>query len=137
MTREERNAKQRERYAKDREKKLAYQKEYYCRPGVKEKARGNRQRWLGRNRGKEAARNRGRYVKGHRILWELKAEQGCTVCGEKDPRCLQFHHRDPTSKEYNVSRLAGSIGRALKEAEKCVVMCANCHCKLHVPDLEQ
>jgi hypothetical protein len=55
---------------------------------------------------------------------------GCAICGEKEPCCLDFHHlRD---KEFVVS--AGvdvSKERLFDEIDKCVVLCANCHRKLH------
>jgi hypothetical protein len=45
-----------------------------------------------------------------------------------DPICLEFHHRDPEAKRINVSQLMGNLPALLKEAEKCDVICANCHC---------
>lgn len=60
---------------------------------------------------------------------ELKA-CGCIICGEKDPCCLDFHHlRDKLFEiGHNVDITLGSL---LKEVDKCVVLCANCHRKLH------
>jgi hypothetical protein len=115
---------------------LAYGKERYKKPEVKARMRLARKEWGERNKGKEAKRLNTRYVENRRVLWQLKADKGCIHCGERDPRCLQFHHQDPEQKECNVSRLVCSLSRALEEAARCVVMCANCHCKLHVPDLE-
>ncbi len=64
----------------------------------------------------------------------LKASSGCVRCGESDPYCLQFHHRDRKTKERTISRLySGTWGmpRILSEIAKCDVICANCHLKLH------
>ena len=62
----------------------------------------------------------------------------CVLCGETHPACLDFHHLDDTSKEFNISR-AHKFGygyrRIAKEIEKCVVLCSNCHRKLHYGDL--
>ena len=63
---------------------------------------------------------------------EWKSEQGCKCCGEDYAQCLELHHLDPTEKEFDPS--AGSIRSwesFLKEAAKCVVLCANCHRKVH------
>ena len=42
---------------------------------------------------------------------------------------LQFHHRDPATKAFEVSRqgVTRSLQRLRFEAQKCVLLCANCH----------
>ena len=71
-----------------------------------------------------------------RAWWRaLKATKRCERCGETEPDCLQFHHRDPASKSFNLST-AASLGnysreRLLAEVAKCEVLCANCHLKHH------
>lgn len=54
---------------------------------------------------------------------------GCAVCGYD--RCLvslQFHHVDPAAKEFGVSVASGkALDTFRKEAQKCVLVCANCH----------
>jgi len=41
---------------------------------------------------------------------------------------MDFDHRDPTTKFKGVTRMIfGSIERMLAEAEKCDIVCANCH----------
>lgn len=63
---------------------------------------------------------------------QWKEERGCLVCGEKDYVCLDLHHLDPAAKEADPATLASSSFSAfLKEAEKCVVLCSNCHRKVH------
>lgn len=61
----------------------------------------------------------------------LKAKYGCCVCGEKDGCCLDFHHL--LGKEDNVSELVRrkSLKRLAEEMNKCIILCANCHRKLH------
>jgi hypothetical protein len=70
-----------------------------------------------------------------RVWWsEVKATKSCARCGESDPDCLQFHHIDPTTKEFTVSNAvahAWSRERILAEVAKCEVLCANCHLKHH------
>lgn len=59
----------------------------------------------------------------------------CIVCGEKDIACLDFHHLK--DKEFNISNEIRnlSIENLKKEINKCVVLCSNCHRKLHYYDL--
>lgn len=63
---------------------------------------------------------------------EWKESRGCLICKEKDYVCLDLHHLDPSVKEADPSKLASkSFSAFLKEAEKCVVLCSNCHRKVH------
>ena len=60
---------------------------------------------------------------------------GCAICDEKDIACLDFHHlRD---KEFNIANEIKnlSIDNLKKEIDKCIVLCANCHRKLHYYNL--
>lgn len=70
-----------------------------------------------------------------RLKQRLIDEMGgaCTECGYA--RCasaLQFHHLDPTSKRFALSHkgLARSYAEARQEAQKCVLLCANCHAEV-------
>lgn len=57
---------------------------------------------------------------------------GCRFCPEDDVCCLDFHHLVSEEKENCIARLtAHSIETIQKEIEKCVVICSNCHRKLH------
>jgi hypothetical protein len=52
----------------------------------------------------------------------------CEDCGYTGPlAAFEFHHRDPTSKEFGVANFNGSLARLLREAEKCDLLCASCH----------
>jgi Fe-S oxidoreductase len=64
---------------------------------------------------------------------DLKATLSCQYCGETCPQALDFHHRDPATKRFNLSAQLESFSRKSIEAEiaKCDVVCANCHRKLH------
>lgn len=65
---------------------------------------------------------------------KYKAKTGCQFCAEKTPVCLDFHHKDPEIKDWNISimsRGANSIKTIQKEIAKCIVICSNCHRKLH------
>lgn len=65
---------------------------------------------------------------------EYLAEKGCSDCGERDPRVLEFDHIDPGEKEHDVAQLfSNGYGwgseRLRAEIRKCRVICANCHRK--------
>jgi transposase-like protein len=67
-----------------------------------------------------------------RIKEILVREAGgrCLICGfAKYVGALHFHHVDPASKAFSVSRdgVTRSLRRAREEAGKCVLLCANCH----------
>lgn len=60
---------------------------------------------------------------------------GCLICGEKDIACLDFHHLG--DKEFTISSEMRNKSKEAIQAEidKCVVLCANCHRKLHFYNL--
>ena len=65
---------------------------------------------------------------------QLKENLECARCGENHPATLQFHHRDPQKKDFNLSEAVNdgySIERIKREVAKCTVLCANCHAKEH------
>jgi len=58
----------------------------------------------------------------------------CTRCGyNKYHEVLEFHHRDPSQKEFGIGQngLTRSWKRVKAEVEKCDLLCANCHRELH------
>jgi hypothetical protein len=67
----------------------------------------------------------------------IKAFYGCCLCGEHDPVCLDFHHT--ADKEMDVSFVISmeyKREKIIAEIIKCVVICANCHRKLHANHVE-
>lgn len=112
---------------KNREKKLAYQSEYnkrwYENPdnAIKKKADAKIWRKKIRERNRDFFEN---YRKTH----------PCEKCGESHIGCLDFHHKDKDLKDREVSLMVHkgmSLERIMKEIEKCMVLCRNCHAKLH------
>ena len=52
----------------------------------------------------------------------------CVDCGYD--RCIQaldFHHRDPSTKHFDLGTFSGGRDRAFAELEKCDLLCAVCH----------
>jgi len=58
----------------------------------------------------------------------------CQICGySKCMNALEFHHTDPTKKDFSVS-VDGSTrswARVKAEIGKCLLVCANCHREIH------
>ena len=67
------------------------------------------------------------------MLIEYKGGK-CILCGYK--RCvwaLDLHHRDSKKKDFGLSvrGLTRAWVKVKKEADKCVLVCANCHREIH------
>lgn len=64
----------------------------------------------------------------------------CIICGESEPFCIDFHHKNPSEKEFTISKKT-NLGKdkLLAEIQKCICLCANCHRKVHAGliDLQQ
>ena len=62
----------------------------------------------------------------------------CSKCGyNKNLAALQFHHLDPTQKEYSFSQLKLYKWEiVIKELKKCIMLCSNCHAEEHWPDYD-
>jgi len=57
----------------------------------------------------------------------------CERCGySKYVGALEFHHLDPTKKDFSIGH--GSIkswARTKEELDKCIMLCSNCHKEVH------
>lgn len=66
---------------------------------------------------------------------ELKNRLGgkCSICGyNKCMDALDLHHTNPLDKEFSFrERRSCSMERLIKELEKCILVCANCHREIH------
>ena len=60
---------------------------------------------------------------------------GCCMCGEKDVACLDFHHLRDKSAEIAKLIENDNLTQIKIEINKCIVLCANCHRKLHYYNL--
>lgn len=65
------------------------------------------------------------------IVRQIKSDSKCYFCREDNYVCLDFHHL--YNKTDSISDLTenGSMKRILTEIEKCIVVCSNCHRKIH------
>jgi hypothetical protein len=99
----------------------------------KEKSAGYSKRYYEKNKEKVLASTQANKARG-REKWDLyKSTIKCARCPEDHIACMDFHHMDPSEKEYEVSKLVsnGMYTKAYKEIKKCIVLCANCHRKHH------
>lgn len=57
----------------------------------------------------------------------------CCICGFNEfQEALEFHHVNPKEKELSLSsNVMVSLDKQIKEAQKCVLVCANCHRGIH------
>lgn len=67
-----------------------------------------------------------------RLLSRYKKMCKCFICREDEPVALDLHHTDPEEKDADPSRMTTySTSSLRKEIRKCVVLCSNCHRKVH------
>lgn len=80
------------------------------------------------------------YKKIRAAIREIKSQSGCVTkgCKERDPRKLQFHHRDRKKKKFNIcdavrGKVHGvfTLEAIMIEIRKCDVMCDRHHTELH------
>lgn len=71
----------------------------------------------------------------------LKLQMGgeCSECGyNKNFAALDFHHLDPSVKKFGINtNTKGTREQLLEEANKCVLLCRNCHSSTHHPEMDK
>ena len=56
----------------------------------------------------------------------------CCVCGyNKCIEALEFHHLDPSQKDFQISGNSKSFEHLKQEVDKCILVCSNCHKEIH------
>lgn len=58
----------------------------------------------------------------------------CCICGyNKYIGALEFHHLDPSLKDFSISAkgYTRSFENVRKELDKCILVCSNCHKEIH------
>jgi len=99
-----------------------------------EKRREYRRKWYKGNSKSEIAHVKRRKQEIRKWFIEFKKNLKCSVCSESHPATIEFHHKSGENKENEIGFMVGhgySIESIRKEIEKCQVVCANCHRKIH------
>lgn len=63
----------------------------------------------------------------------------CKICGYDKlvPSAYDFHHRDPSIKEFGISGKTVNFEKLKKEADKCDLLCCRCHQEIHEKEYEE
>jgi predicted DNA-binding protein YlxM (UPF0122 family) len=64
----------------------------------------------------------------------------CVKCGyNKYIGALEFHHLDPTVKDFTISNSGHcrSWEKVKDELDKCILVCSNCHAEIHAEMIEE
>jgi hypothetical protein len=80
---------------------------------------------------KQAVNRRRKVVR--QLALRYKGNQ-CSICGyNKCLQALEFHHLESNKKDFGISAkgYTRSWQMIIKELDKCVLLCANCHREVH------
>lgn len=119
----------REYYAKNRDKlRSEFKVKYKNDESLREKTRLRNQKWIDEHKDQFKATHRVYKNDLQNFVDSLKTP--CAKCGEERLWLLQFHHIDPSKKEFQV-QATRSREKILEESKKCVCLCSNCHTEYH------
>lgn len=80
-------------------------------------------------------KNKFHVAKRRRRIKSLAVEYlggSCSVCGyNKCQSALEFHHKDPSQKDFGIAGSTKSFAVIKNELDKCILVCANCHREIH------
>jgi hypothetical protein len=81
------------------------------------------------------SKNSEKVAKSRRLLKEksvLYKGGKCVNCGyNKCYSAMEFHHKDPSQKDFQMSKTTRSLISTLIELDKTILLCSNCHRELH------
>lgn len=102
------------------------EREFVC------KTCGKQSKTKSRNTECNACRTRKTRERNKKKAIEYKGGK-CSVCGyDRYYGSLDFHHKDPSIKEFTVSQgWQCSWDKLKKEIDKCELVCSNCHGEIH------
>ena len=79
----------------------------------------------------DKVRKRRRYTKETAVAYKGGR---CFICGYKECiDALEFHHLESYKKDFGVAKSGYTrrLTKVLKEVDKCVLVCSNCHREIH------
>lgn len=95
--------------------------------------RTSNRRYYTRNAPKWSADQARRVERARAIVAAEVVRRGecCLRCGRPHEAGFHWHHRDPKTKEFNISRgWSHSTRRLVLELAKCDLLCPSCHSKI-------
>ena len=114
-------------FRRDKTKKSGYQ--HFCKDCAKTYYRSV---YSEKYSSKYNERNNKRRAYHMSLLTEYKNNLQCVICDESENVCLDFHHLNPDKKDFTIAVSLGRNWSSIEEElKKCVVLCANCHRKVH------
>lgn len=73
-----------------------------------------------------------KYQQVHNKIIEFKEKYPCKKCGCNKHYLIDFHHINPEEKDFSISENThAKFETLLKEIEKCIPLCSNCHREFH------
>ena len=93
------------------------------------KCRNSKYRQYRKQYQKEWHRGRGGSLK--KYIFNHLSQSQCVECGEKKVLVLEFNHKDPSTKSFDLGKAHMiknlTLKELSKEIKKCEVLCRNCH----------
>lgn len=106
-----------------------------CKQCVKEYDKERHSKRENKDRKNQTTRERRKRYKAW--IQAYKKRHGCLNCAENEPVCLDFHHKDDDKEETIANTTSSwSLKRIKEEIKKRVVLCSNCHRKVHAGLIE-
>ena len=78
---------------------------------------------------------RARDVKYQAVIYKGGKCERCNY--DRNFSALEFHHKDPAQKDFNITHKCSSFEKIRPELDKCELLCANCHREEHNPDMRK
>lgn len=83
-------------------------------------------------------KERDKYQSKQIELNEFRQQHPCVKCGCSKYYLIDFHHLNPAEKDFTISDNShAKIETLMKEIDKCVSLCSNCHREFHHFEREQ
>ena len=83
-------------------------------------------------------REKQKYKNHKQELNNYKIEHTCAKCGCDKFYVIDFHHIDPSIKDFTIaSNPRKNMKTLMKELEKCIPLCSNCHREFHYLEREK
>ena len=123
-------------YQKNRVKILEKKKVYYQKNKVQKRLW--QLAYVDKNRYAVNTRVRKQRHKNKLFLKQIKLEMECEHCKyNENAVAMDFHHLNRKEKSFSISRSAHyDLLTLLREIDKCIILCANCHRLRHHNDLD-